>query len=92
MALLGRRRRGVRAEVGIEQEPTAPGSDEDVDDEEVRLLYACIRELCELDRAIVLLHLEKHTYEEIAEALGWHERSVRRAYQKILGKVPSDEH
>lgn len=34
------------------------------------LLHACIRELPTLDRAIVLLHLEEHSYDEIAEITG----------------------
>jgi len=41
----------------------APGDD-------VELLRACIRELPTLDRAIVLLHLEEHSYDEIAEITG----------------------
>jgi len=36
----------------------------------VELLRACIRELPTLDRAIVLLHLEEHSYDEIAEITG----------------------
>jgi len=70
VALLRRRRRDVRREVAIEDEPPArPLGDEDLD-EGVRLLTECIRELAEVDRAIVLLHLEKHTYEEIAALTG----------------------
>lgn len=70
VALLRARRRGARREVGIEEEPLArPGRDEDAD-EGLRLLQACIRELPEVDRAIVLLHLEKHSYDEIAALTG----------------------
>ena len=36
----------------------------------VELLHACIRELDTLDRAIVLLHLEERSYDEIAEITG----------------------
>jgi len=36
----------------------------------VELLRACIRELPTLDRAIVLLHLEDRSYDEIAEITG----------------------
>lgn len=70
VALLRRRRRDVRREVAIEEEPPArPGLDEE-GDEGARLLHECIRELPEVDRAIVLLHLEKHSYEEIAALTG----------------------
>jgi RNA polymerase sigma-70 factor (ECF subfamily) len=70
VAMLRARRRGARREVAIEDEPLAPaGRDEDAD-EGIRLLHACIRELSEVDRAIVLLHLEKHSYDEIAALTG----------------------
>ena len=70
VAMLRARRRGARREVAIEDEPPAPaGRDEDAD-EGIRLLHACIRELLEVDRAIVLLHLEKHSYDEIAALTG----------------------
>jgi RNA polymerase sigma-70 factor (ECF subfamily) len=39
-------------------------------DEEVRVLRACIQELPSLDRAIVLLHLEERSYDEISEITG----------------------
>ena len=45
------------------QEP--PDSDADA-----QLLHQCIRELSKLNRAIVLLYLEQHTYEEMAEITG----------------------
>jgi RNA polymerase sigma-70 factor (ECF subfamily) len=38
--------------------------------EDVELLYACIHELPKVDRAIILLHLEHHTYEEMADITG----------------------
>jgi RNA polymerase sigma-70 factor, ECF subfamily len=51
-----------------------PASDvpreEQEDNEKVRVLYECIQELPAIDRAIVLLHLEERTSEEIAEIIG----------------------
>jgi len=62
--------------VPLENEPAErPGGDEQAD-EGARLLHECIRELPEVDRAIVLLHLEKHTYEEIAALTGLTRGSV----------------
>ncbi len=37
---------------------------------EVELLYKCIRELKEIDRAVILLYLEGNAQQEIAEILG----------------------
>ena len=34
------------------------------------MLRSCIRQLATLDRAIVLLHLEERSYEDIAEITG----------------------
>jgi RNA polymerase sigma factor (sigma-70 family) len=44
--------------------------DETPDKEGVRLLYTCIHELPTLDRAIVILHLEERSHEQIAEITG----------------------
>lgn len=38
--------------------------------ERIELLYACINELKKEERAIILLHLEGNTYEEMAEITG----------------------
>jgi len=45
-------------------------------DEEVRILYECIRQLPQLDRAIILLKLEEMSYKEIAEITGFSESNV----------------
>jgi len=42
----------------------------DDSDADVRSLYACIRRLPELDRALILLQLEQHDYEQIAAFTG----------------------
>lgn len=39
-------------------------------DEELNLLYAAIKQLSEVDRAVILLYLEEKKYEEIAEIMG----------------------
>jgi RNA polymerase sigma-70 factor (ECF subfamily) len=70
VAMLRARRRGARREVAIEDEPPARAAWDEDADEGARLLHACIRELSEVDRAIVLLHLEKHSYDEIATLTG----------------------
>ena len=47
--------------MAVETRPPTPG---------VALLRACIQELPSLDRAIVLLHLEERSYDEISEITG----------------------
>ena len=39
-------------------------------DEEIRHLYQAISRLSKIDRAITLLYLEEHSYEDMAEILG----------------------
>lgn len=53
-----------------EAAPAPPGADPTEVREDVQLLYDCIRELRELDRGIVLLHLEGRPHAEIAEITG----------------------
>lgn len=74
-ALLSRRRArgadgGTSAERASREAPAPPGRDQVEAAEDVRLLYACIRELPELDRAVVLLHLEDEPHATIAEVTG----------------------
>ncbi|WP_431164878.1 RNA polymerase sigma factor [Tenacibaculum halocynthiae] len=40
------------------------------ENENLNLLYDAIKKLSELDRAIILLHLEENPYKEIAEIIG----------------------
>jgi len=39
-------------------------------DEDIRYLYQSINKLSKVDRAITMLYLEEHSYEEMAEILG----------------------
>lgn len=71
-ALLERRKAARRPDLSragedemenLAQDPPPPRDD-------VALLRACIQELPSLDRAIVVLHLEERSYDEIAEITG----------------------
>jgi RNA polymerase sigma-70 factor (ECF subfamily) len=69
-ALMARRWRRRRSDTGplpMTEPATAEASQSGRD---VERLHRCIRELRELDRAVILLYLEQHTYEEIAELTG----------------------
>jgi RNA polymerase sigma-70 factor (ECF subfamily) len=59
-------------------------SGEDVD---LEMLYQCIQELPTLNRAIVLLYLEQHTYEEIAEITGLSRSNVSVRIVRIKDKL-----
>ena len=71
-ALLQRRKASRRPDLtgGSEAEITAVPVAAAAPNNSVELLRACIRELPTLDRAIVLLHLEERSYDEIVEIPG----------------------
>jgi len=83
-ALLARRRRRARPVTEALSEssplpaPAAPGSDPDLE-----RLQDCIRRLRELDRAVILLYLEQHTHEEIAELTGLGSKNVSVRISRI---------
>ncbi|AWV98747.1 RNA polymerase sigma factor [Arcticibacterium luteifluviistationis] len=45
-------------------------------DESLNLLYAAIRRLSEIDRAIIMLYLEEKSYQEIAEIIGTNPNNI----------------
>jgi RNA polymerase sigma-70 factor (ECF subfamily) len=76
-ALLSRRRGARRIETTTEVDlADAPATAPDRDDDDLRALYAAIRSLPPLDRAIVLLYLEQHTHDEIAAITGLEPKNV----------------
>lgn len=58
-------------------------------------LYAAIRQLSEVDRAVILLYLEEKTYQEIADIMGTNPNNIgvritrikERLKKKLHGKV-----
>jgi RNA polymerase sigma-70 factor (ECF subfamily) len=63
--------------------------EEHEDDEGVRLLYECIQKLPALDRAIVLLHLEERTNDQIAHILGVNPGNVGVRLTRLKGRLRS---
>lgn len=64
-------------------------------DESLNFLYAAIRQLSEVDRAVILLYLEEKSYQEIADIMGTNPNNIgvritriKERLKKILhGKV-----
>ena len=61
--------------------------EEHEDEEGVHLLYECIQGLPVVDRAIVLLHLEERTNEEIAHILGLNPGNVSVRLTRVKGRL-----
>jgi len=64
--------------------------------EQLGALYRAIRQLPEIDRAVVMLFLEDHSYEEMEEILGISQGALRvkmaRAKEKLKRTIQTIEH
>lgn len=71
-----RRERYIVAAEDSELESAAEGSDSSTAGAELRLLHRFLERLDELDRALMLLYLDGHRHDAIAEVLGISETNV----------------
>lgn len=71
-----RRKRHIVAAEDSVLESAAEGSDASIADTELRLLHRFLERLDELDRALMLLYLDGHRHEGIAEVLGISQTNV----------------
>jgi RNA polymerase sigma-70 factor (ECF subfamily) len=84
------RRRTARARAREEGDPetlAAVAVEPDQPNPDVATLYRCIRKLPTLDRAIVLLHLEGQSYDEIARTTGLSRGNVGVRLVRIRGRL-----
>ena len=56
-------------------------------EESLTLLYNAIKQLSDVDRAIILLYLEEKTYKEIAELIGTNYNNIGVRIQRIKHKL-----
>jgi RNA polymerase sigma-70 factor, ECF subfamily len=56
-------------------------------DEALNLLYAAIRKLTEIDRAIIMLYLEEKSYQEIADIIGTNPNNIGVRVNRIKIKL-----
>jgi RNA polymerase sigma-70 factor (ECF subfamily) len=59
-------------------------------DDDLRLLYEAMERLDELDRALLILHLDGHRYDTIAEILGISETNVGTKLTRLKQKLRRD--
>ncbi len=52
-------------------------------DESLNLLYAAIRKLSEIDRAVIMLYLEEKSYQEIADIIGTNPNNIGVRVKRI---------
>ncbi|MEM7375350.1 MAG: sigma-70 family RNA polymerase sigma factor [Bacteroidota bacterium] len=57
------------------------------EDEPLELLYTAIRQLSEVDRAVILLYLEEKSYQEIAEIMGTNPNNIGVRINRIKERL-----
>ena len=57
------------------------------EDEHLEVLYMAIKQLSDLDRAIIVLYLEEKSYKEIATILGTTSNNIGVRIQRIKKKL-----
>ena len=57
------------------------------EDESLNQLYDAIRELSELDRAVILLYLEEKSYQEIADIIGTNPNNIGVRIKRIKARL-----
>ncbi len=56
-------------------------------DESLNLLYEAIRQLSEIDRAIIMLYLEEKSYQEIADIIGTNPNNIGVRVKRIKTRL-----
>jgi RNA polymerase sigma-70 factor (ECF subfamily) len=59
------------------------------DNESLNQLYDAIRQLSEVDRAVILLYLEEKTYQEIADIIGTNPNNIGVRIKRIKERLKS---
>lgn len=83
-----RERHTVPLEEGRHDAVAPPHRDDS--DERVRMLYGVIDRLDSLNRALLLLYLDEHTYREMAEILGISESNVATKLNRLKARIRRD--
>ncbi|MEQ8711911.1 MAG: sigma-70 family RNA polymerase sigma factor [Cyclobacteriaceae bacterium] len=73
--------------VALDQIHFEPVGFDDTKKEQVDLLYRSIRQLKEIDRAIILLYLEEKSYKEMAEILGMSVTNIGAKINRIKSQL-----
>lgn len=56
-------------------------------EEQLKLMYKAVKQLGDIDKALIFLYLENKNYKEIAETLGITEVNTRVKMNRIKGKL-----
>ncbi len=81
-----KKRKYLDINTDLTEEPTV------FQNEELDLLYKAIRQLSDIDRAIILLYLEEKSYKEIAHIIGSNANNIGVRIQRIKQRLKKSLH
>ncbi len=84
---LFRKKKKTVATTNMEQVPHIQYEDDREMQEQINLLYKAIKQLTEVERALVLLYLDEKPYSEIAETMGISSVNARVKMNRIKSKL-----
>lgn len=85
---LFRKKKRTVATTQIEQIPLRASESTDTDTkEQIDILYTAIKQLTEVERALVLLYLDEKPYKEISETIGISEVNARVKMNRVKTKL-----
>jgi len=88
LTLLKKRKRSHYQQFASDAFPVGVVEDiNDFNDEDIHFLYKAIRQLSEIDRAIILLYLEEKSYHEIAEIIGTNPNNIGVRIKRIKERL-----
>ena len=60
---------------------------DDTEEEQLRLMYEAVKQLSDIEKALVFLYLEEKNYKEIAETMGISEVNARVKMNRVKNKL-----
>ena len=83
MTLLKKRKNNIQNYASDYLPPEVADDASVFSDDDLNMLYRAIKQLPEVDRAVILLYLEKRPYSEIAEIIGTSENNIAVRIKRI---------
>ena len=83
LTLLKKKKNNVQHFVSDSLPPLETEDNDAFSDESLNLLYAAIRRLSEIDRAVIMLYLEEKPYKEIASIIGTNPNNIGVRVKRI---------
>ncbi|MBC8110396.1 MAG: sigma-70 family RNA polymerase sigma factor [Verrucomicrobia bacterium] len=81
------KKRPETSEISDRISETFKPEEDTVKEENMQLLYAAIEKLTDVEKAVVMLYLEEHSYEEMADIVGITQNNLRVKMNRIREKL-----